>query len=123
MALTLRSAGQYNESFLLGFAFEGSRFKPGSDLTADRQADLRFNEVALCISEGLKHADANAGTTDKLTRDEVCKCTKAVGAKDRATIAEKPSRSPVSKTGFDKCPPCPTKIKKPEKLRIPPIDL
>jgi hypothetical protein len=116
---TARSAGQWNESYVTGFITEGTEFEGSSDPVSN--ADLKFNEVAICISRALKHADENRGVTDKVTRAEICNCTKKVGAADRAAIAKKPAKR--GKTGYQNCDPCPIKIAKPNGLRIPPIDL
>ena len=117
---TARSAGQYNESFLLGFWYEGSGFEGSSE--AGHNADLTFNELALCISQKMKHADANGGTTDRLTRQEVCTCVKAFGADKRKAIAMKDSKG-ASNTGYHDCRPCEKEVSKPQGLTLPPLDL
>jgi hypothetical protein len=118
---TARSAGQYKESFWLGFWTEGSEVE-GSD-NAVSNADLNFNEVALCISKALKHADANGGKADRVTRAEICACTKAVGAATRKAIAKKPGKGGGGNTDYHDCKPCEKAITKPNGLKHPPLDL
>jgi RHS repeat-associated protein len=115
-----RSAGQYNESFWLGAFIEGQAARGSSNATSN--ADLKFNEVALCISSYLKHADANSGATDLLTRAEICTCTKAVEEATRKAIAQKPA-SGTGKTGYHDCTPCHKAVTKPDGLDLPPLDL
>jgi RHS repeat-associated protein len=115
-----RSAGQYNESFGLGAWHEGGRFTGSGNPISN--ADLTFNEVALCLAEAMKHADANGGVTDPLTVSEICACTKRVTPQQRADIANKPGYRGRN-TGYDKCQPCGVSVPTPPNLRLPPIDL
>lgn len=118
---TARSAGQYNEGFWLGSWYEGGEFTGSSDAISN--ADLTFNEVALCLAEAMNHADANGGVTDPLTVSEICACTKKVTPQQRADIAKKPGRGGGGPTGYDKCQPCGVSVTLPSGLRLPPIDL
>ncbi|MFN9114013.1 MAG: RHS repeat-associated core domain-containing protein, partial [Bacteroidota bacterium] len=115
-----RSAGEYNESFWLGFVYEGSEFVGSSNLVSN--ADLTFNEVALCFARHMKHKDANGGITDNLTHDELIQCTHAVSAQQRATIAKKPGVSSTT-TDYENCKPCNKEVAKPKNLQLPPIDI
>ena len=118
---TARSAGQYQESFWLGFFTEGSEFEGSSN--AQSNADLKFNEIAIKISEKLKHADANGGAVDLLTVEEVLEITQAVSEEDRQAIAEKPAKNPEGTTGYDDHQTSDQEIDKPGGLELPPIDL
>jgi len=118
---TARSAGQYNESFWLGFFTEGSEVEGSSNAVSN--ADLSFNEVALCIAKAMKHADENGGVTDLLSRQEICACTKAVSAATQKAIAQKPGKGAGGQTGYQDCKPCGQSIAKPAGLTLPPIDL
>ncbi len=118
---TARSAGQYNESFWLGFVEEGGEFEGSGNAISN--ADLTFNEVALCLADAMKHADANGGATDPLTAAEICTCTQKLTPQQRADIAKKPGRGGGGPTGYDKCQPCGVSVPLPGGLRLPPIDL
>lgn len=117
---TARSAGQYQESRWLGLWHEGRKAVGSSNVQSN--ADLKMNEVGLCISEKMAHADARKGVTDKVTRAEICECFKGA---DMKAIQQKvhPLRSGGDSTlPYQGCNPC--KIKPaPPKLKIPPIDL
>ena len=115
---TARAAGQYNESSWIGALNEGEEFEGHSD--PYHNADLTFNEVALCFASAMKHAKANNGTTDLLTKAELCKCTKAVSALQRSAIAAKPGRG-SGNTGYDTCQPCEERVPTQRNLVIPPI--
>jgi hypothetical protein len=116
-----RSAGQYQESWWLGFENEGSSFEGADDAVAN--ADLTFNELALCLAQKLKRKDANRGTADLLTTQEICECTKAVSAAQREAIAKKMGSTSSGSTGYQDCKPCAKSVQKPSNLRLPPIDL
>jgi len=118
---TARSAGQYQESFWLGFENEGSSFEGMGD--AVHNADLTFNELALCIAQKLKHKDANRGTVDLLTTQEICECTKALSPAQRQSIANKMGSTASGSTGYQDCKPCSKSAQKPSNLKLPPIDL
>jgi RHS repeat-associated protein len=116
-----RRVGQLNESILLEIESGGEEFE-GSD-NAISNADLGFNEVALCIAGKMKHRDANRGVTDLLTVGEVCECTKAVTPAQRAQIAKKPGMGGRGSTGYQDCSPCNRSVPTPSGLTLPPIDL
>jgi RHS repeat-associated protein len=114
-----RSAGQYNESFWMGFFTEGASFEGSEDEVSN--ADLNFNEVALCISTKLKHRDANNCETDHITAGEILECTQSVTSSTRQVISRKDSLT--GKKDYYDCPPCNQGIVNPGNLTLPPIDL
>ena len=118
---TARSAGQYNENFWLGIWEEGEEFSGSGNLISN--ADLTFNEVALCFARKMKHKDANRGVTDTLTVEELCECTRAVTADQRAAIAKKPASGGNAPTDYQNYKPCNKSVPKPNGLQLPPIDL
>jgi hypothetical protein len=116
-----RSAGQWNESALLEIRSGGGEFEGSGNAISN--ADLRFNEVALCIARKIKHRDANNGATDTLSAAEICECTRAVTPTERAEIAKKPGVGRGGSTGYQECAPCNRSVPTPAGLTVPPVDL
>jgi hypothetical protein len=116
-ALTARSAGQYNESFWLGALTEGFWFAGSSEAIAN--ADLTFNEVAICLGEHMAHAEESSeNVTDLLTSEEVRECFEGA---DMSAIGAKPSTT--DSTAYTDCTPCSIPAPMPGDLELPPIDL
>jgi len=113
---TARSAGQYNESFWLG-ALEEGMWVSGSQNPASN-ADLTFNEVAICLGEKQAHAGETDKGTDKLTKKEVTECFNNAGMK---AIGQK--ESTAGSTKYTNCVPCTVAAPHPKNLQLPPIDL
>ncbi|KPK76161.1 MAG: hypothetical protein AMJ79_07930 [Phycisphaerae bacterium SM23_30] len=116
---TARSAGQYQESFWLGFFTEGKEFKGSDDVVS--MADLTMNEVVLCISGKMAHKDAdNNDKTNLLLWSEMCEC---IDMADMDIIGNKEQMSSEQEdnyAGEGECKPCDVYSLFPE-LEIPVI--
>lgn len=116
-AIVARSAGQYQESFWLGFFAEGSYFEGSSEAVAN--ADLTFNEIAICLSEHMAHADeSDEDITDILTREEIQECFEEA---DMSVIGNKSSST--GSISYADCTPCSIPAPMPGDLEHPPIDI
>lgn len=115
-AAAARSAGQYNESFWLGFFTEGSEFETTSGDVSN--ADLTFNELAICMAQAMAHAEEAEDTTDLLTKKEVLECFKKADIK---VTAGKPSIT--GSTAYADCAPCKIAAPAPTDLELPPVDV
>lgn len=114
---TARSAGQYNESFWLGFITECAGFERSDNFIS--MADLTFNEVAICLAQRMRHAEENRGETDRLTDEEVQKCFTDA---EMGVIGQKPAVGGAGGT-YSSCAPCTVSADIPSDLLLPPIDL
>ncbi|MBW2993330.1 hypothetical protein KY317_02030 [Candidatus Woesearchaeota archaeon] len=109
-----RTAGQYQENFWLAL-ITGGKIMDGS---CSSRADLAINEIGINISGKMKHADDNNGTTDNLTKSEMCDSFERA---DMNKICKKPSRTGSKE--YRNCNACPHELGPVSGLILPTIDI
>jgi len=113
-----RYGGQANESVFLALVNSGLIAQGHWDVVIN--ADLHFNEIAICIAEQMRHAQDSGGVTDTLTRGELCQCVLSIPPSHPAIISKKPNRQ-NGKIGYLGCSKCGVEVPAIE-LALPPID-